>query len=484
MPTLSQEHAPIYEALERFRRMRVVPFDVPGHKRGRGNPELTRFLGERCVGIDVNSMKPLDNLCHPISVIRQAEDLAADAFGAAQAFLMVGGTTSAVQSMVLSTCKRGDKIILPRNVHRSVINALVLCGAQPIYVNPEVDKHLGIALGMRLPEVERAIRQNPDAVAVLVNNPTYYGICSDLRSIVKLAHEHHMLVLADEAHGTHFYFGDQFPVSAMEAEADMAAVSMHKSGGSLTQSSLLLTGPGISAGYVRQVINLTQTTSASYLLLSSLDLSRRNLALHGKETFRQVTSLAEYARSEINKIGDYYAYSRELVNGDSIYDFDITKLSVHTLDIGLAGIEVYDILRDDYDIQIEFGDIGNILAYISIGDRKQDVERLVSALAEIRRLYRRDKTGMLTQEYISPLVVATPQQAFYEEKESLPLRETAGRICSEFVMCYPPGIPILAPGEQITEEILDYILYAKEKGCSMTGPEDPNIERLNVLKGV
>lgn len=484
MPTLSQEHAPIYEALERFRRMRVVPFDVPGHKRGRGNPELTRFLGERCVGIDVNSMKPLDNLCHPISVIRQAEDLAADAFGAAQAFLMVGGTTSAVQSMVLSTCKRGDKIILPRNVHRSVINALVLCGAQPIYVNPELDKRLGIALGMRLPEVERAIRQNPDAVAVLVNNPTYYGICSDLRAIVKLAHEHHMLVLADEAHGTHFYFGDQFPVSAMEAEADMAAVSMHKSGGSLTQSSLLLTGPGISAGYVRQVINLTQTTSASYLLLSSLDLSRRNLALHGKETFRQVTSLAEYARSEINKIGDYYAYSKELVNGDSIYDFDITKLSVHTLDIGLAGIEVYDILRDDYDIQIEFGDIGNILAYISIGDRKQDVERLVSALAEIRRLYRRDKTGMLTQEYISPLVVATPQQAFYEEKESLPLRETAGRICSEFVMCYPPGIPILAPGEQITEEILDYILYAKEKGCSMTGPEDPNIERLNVLKGV
>lgn len=264
----------------------------------------------------------------------------------------------------------------------------------------------------------------------------------------------------------------------------MAAVSMHKSGGSLTQSSLLLTGPKISAGYVRQVINLTQTTSASYLLLSSLDLSRRNLALHGKETFRQVTYLAEYARSEINGIGDYYAYSKELVNGDSIYDFDITKLSIHTLDIGLAGIEVYDILRDDYDIQIEFGDIGNILAYVSIGDRKQDVERLVSALAEIRRLYRRDKAGMLTQEYISPLVAATPQQAFYEEKESLPLRETAGRICSEFVMCYPPGIPILAPGEQITKDILDYILYAKEKGCSMTGPEDPNIERLNVLKGV
>ena len=144
---LDQSQAPIYQALQPFRQMRVVPFDVPGHKRGRGNPELTEFLGQQCVSIDVNSMKPLDNLCHPISVIRQAEELAADAFGAAHAFLMVGGTTSAVQSMVLSTCKRGDKIILPRNVHRSVINALVLCGAIPVYVNPEVDHQLGISLG-------------------------------------------------------------------------------------------------------------------------------------------------------------------------------------------------------------------------------------------------------------------------------------------------------------------------------------------------
>ena len=205
---LDQTRAPIYEALERFREMRVVPFDVPGHKHGKGNPELVAFLGEKCVGIDVNSMKPLDNLCHPISVIREAEDLAAEAFGAARAFLMVGGTTSAVQSMVLATCKRGDKIILPRNVHRSVINALVLCGAVPVYVNPEVDVRLGISLGMRREQVGRAIRENPDAVAVLVNNPTYYGVCSDLRAIVKMAHDAGMLCLADEAHGTHFYFGD------------------------------------------------------------------------------------------------------------------------------------------------------------------------------------------------------------------------------------------------------------------------------------
>ena len=480
---LSQTDAPIYEALERFHKSRVVPFDVPGHKRGQGNPELKALLGEACVSNDVNSMKPLDNLCHPVSVIRDAEELAAEAFGAAHAFFMVGGTTSAVQAMILSVVKRGDKIILPRNVHRSVINAMILCGAIPVYVNPDMDPKLGIPLGMRISQLEEAMNQNPDAKAVLVNNPTYYGICSDIRYIVKMAHARGMKVLADEAHGTHFYFGDLLPTPAMAAGADLAAVSMHKSGGSLTQSSFLLAGPNVNAGYVRQIINLTQTTSGSYLLLTSLDISRRNLAIRGREEFGNVMRLAQYAREEINAIGGYYAYSRELVNNDSIYDFDVTKLSVYTLDIGLAGIEVYDLLRDEYDIQIEFGDLGNILAYVSIGDRIKNVERLVSALAEIRRRFKRDKTGLLTQEYLPPVVAVSPQEAFYAEKESLPIMETEGRICSEFVMCYPPGIPILAPGERITRDILEYIRYAKEKGCSMTGTEDPDINNLNVLKG-
>ena len=482
MEPLNQERAPIYEALEKFGKMRVVPFDVPGHKRGRGNPELTRLLGERCVSMDVNSMKPLDNLCHPVSVIREAEMLAAQAFGAAHAFLMVGGTTSAVQSMILTVAKRGEKIILPRNVHRSVMGAMVLCGAVPVYVNPECDHRLGIPLGMSVEAVKRAVEENPDAKAILVNNPTYYGICSDLKSIVEIAHSHGLLCLADEAHGTHFYFSDELPISAMAAGADMAAVSMHKSGGSLTQSSLLLVGPAMHEGYVRQIINLTQTTSGSYLLLSSLDISRRNLALRGEEAFKRVAGLARYARKEINIIGGYYAYGRELINGDSVFDFDETKLSVNTLEVGLAGIEVYDLLRDEYDIQIEFGDLGNILAYLSIGDRSRDIERLVSALAEIRRRFEKDPAGLMKQEYIDPEVAVSPQDAFYADKESLPIMETDGRICSEFVMCYPPGIPILAPGERITKDILDYIQYAKEKGCSMTGPEDPAIERLNVLR--
>ena len=478
-----QSRAPILEALEEMKQNRLVPFDVPGHKHGKGNPDLTRFLGEQCLSVDVNSMKMLDNLCHPVSVIREAEELAAEAFGAAHAYFMVGGTTSAVQSMVLSVCKRGDKIILPRNVHRSVINIMILGGAVPVYVDPDLDRRLGIALGMKLSEVEKAVAKNPDAKAILVNNPTYYGICSNLKGITDLAHAHGMKMLVDEAHGTHFYFDRELPMSAMQAGADMAAVSMHKSGGSLTQSSFLLIGPGMSEGYVRQIINISQTTSGSYLLMSSLDISRRNLALHGQEIFDKVREMVAYARGEINQIGDYYAYSKEIVNGDSVYDFDITKLSVNTLPVGLAGIEVYDLLRDEYDIQTEFGDLGNVLAYVSVGDRPRDIERLVSALAEIRRLYRRDPNSLMTAEYINPSVVFSPQDAFYSDKQSLPLRDCENRVCAEFVMCYPPGIPILAPGELITKDILDYILYAKEKGCSMTGPEDMELTRLNVMAG-
>lgn len=476
-----QQKAPIYEALVQYKANRVVPFDVPGHKQGRGNKELRDFLGKDCLSVDVNSMKPLDNLCHPVSVIREAEAIAADAFGAKQAFFMVNGTTSAVQSMVLSVCKRGEKIIMPRNVHRSAINALVISGAVPVYVNPGTNKELGIPLGMGLEDVRHAILEHPDAKAVLVNNPTYYGICSNLKAITELAHEHGMKVLVDEAHGTHFYFGKDMPISAMAAGADLAAVSMHKTGGSLTQSSFLLSNGTITEGYIRQIINLTQTTSGSYLLLSSLDISRRNLALRGKKIFKKVKKLAQYAREEINAIGDYYAFGKEICDGDAVFDFDETKLSVHTRDVGLAGIEVYDILRDEYNIQIEFGDIGNLLAIISVGDKEPAIERLVSALAEIRRLYSKDKQGMFDHEYINPLVIMTPQAAFYAPKRQIPIEESAGEICSEFVMCYPPGIPILAPGEKITPEILQYIGYAKEKGCFMTGTEDVKIEKINVV---
>ena len=262
----------------------------------------------------------------------------------------------------------------------------------------------------------------------------------------------------------------------------MAAVSVHKTGGSLTQSALLLLGKGIDPNYVRQIINLTQTTSASYLLMVSLDLARQNLALHGREFYAKTIEFAEYARKEINSIGGYYAFGEELCDGGAFYAFDKTKLSVHTRAMGLAGIEVYDLLRDEYDIQIEFGDIGNILAIITGGDRALEIERLLGALNLIKKFHGKSPAGLYDHEYIDPILEMTPQAAFYAEQETIPIEKTAGRVCSEFVMCYPPGIPILAPGERITQDILDYIAFAKEKGCSLTGCRDMNVEYLQVVK--
>lgn len=478
---LTQDNAPVLEALQRMKAARLLPFDVPGHKRGRGNAELLEFLGETALSYDVNSMKMLDNLCHPVSVIKDAEDLAAEAFKAAAAFFMVNGTSSAVEAMIMTAVKDGEKIIMPRNVHRSAINALILSGGVPVYVNPATNDNLGIALGMRLKDVMKAVEENPDAKAIFINNPTYYGVCSNIREIVKLAHNNNMLALADEAHGTHLYFNPRLPMSAMEAGADMAAVSLHKSGGSLTQSSMLLLGKNVNAGYASQIVNLTQTTSASYLLMASLDVTRRNLYLNGEKVFDKVINLVEYARDEINAVGDYYAYGREITDGDAAFDFDITKLSVYTRSIGLTGLEVYDILRDEYDIQIEFGDLGNILAYVSVGDREKDIERLVAALSEIRRNYKKDSSKLLKISYIEPKVSCPPKEAFYANKKALPLDECEGEIATELVMAYPPGIPILSPGELITEEILDYIKYAKKKGAQLTGTEDATLVRLNVI---
>ncbi|HPY63777.1 MAG TPA: aminotransferase class I/II-fold pyridoxal phosphate-dependent enzyme [Bacillota bacterium] len=480
---LDQTKAPIHNALLDYRRRRIVSFDVPGHKQGRGNEELAAFLGEQCLSVDVNSMKMLDTLIHPTGVIMEAEKLAADAFGADSCRFMVNGTTSAVQAMILSNCSPGDKIIMPRNVHRSAINALILARAVPIYVNPSVDKELGIPLAMSVKDVEVAIREHPDAVAVFVNNPTYYGVCPNLNEVVRIAHAAEMRVLVDEAHGTHFYFQDALPVSAMDAGADMSSVSLHKTGGSLTQSSLLLLGPSMrkDGGYVHQIINLTQTTSASYLLLSSLDITRRNLALRGQKIYERVIEFANYARDEINQIGGYNAFGKERCDGDAFFAFDSCKLPLHTIKMGLSGIEIYDILRDEYDIQIEFGDMLNCLAILSVGDRPVAIERLIAALADIRFTYGKEPARHLVNEYIPPVVVMTPAEAFYAPSEQLPLAKCEGRIASESIMCYPPGIPILAPGERVTAEVLTYIRFAKEKGSRMTGTEDSAVEKLYVL---
>ena len=479
---LDHNKAPIYEAVKKLIDEETIPFDVPGHKRGRGNPYLQEFLGKKALEYDINSSKTVDNAMHPTGVIREAEKLMADCFSADDAFLMVNGTTSAVQAMIMVACKEGDKIILPRNVHKSAINALILSGAVPVYINPGVNNDLGISLGMSIDDVRKTIEENPDAKAILIINPTYYGICSNIEEIAKVAHDYGMLVLVDEAHGTHFYFSEEPPYGGMQLGADMCALSLHKTGGSLTQSSALLVNKTrVNPQYVRNIINITQTTSSSYLLLGSLDLARMQLALKGKKLIRNAIELANYGREEIRKLGDYKVFCKDLINQDSVAYYDVTKLSVNVTNLGLTGFEIGNILRDEYKILIEYPDANNFMCIVSLGDTKENIDKLVYALKEIKEKYALEKRDIATAEFITPIVSVSPREAFYARKMPVLFTESEGLVSGEFIMCYPPGIPVVAPGEIISKEAIEYILYSKIKGSVITGTEDLTNKYIKIL---
>ena len=477
---MDQKNTPLADALNAQSQAGTIAFDVPGHK---GTlPEMVEFFGRRCLSLDKNSRASIDNLMSPSGVIRQAETLAAEAFGASAAFFMVGGTTSCVQSMILAVCQPGDSIILPRNIHASVLNGIILAGAIPVYMRPEISDEFGISLGVTVDEVKRLIDENPKATALLLNHPTYYGICSNLREIIGIAHEHNIKVLVDEAHGAHFYFCDELPVGAMRCGADMCAVSMHKTGGSLTQSSILLTGKNIDAQYIREIINLTLTTSSSYLLTASLDIARSFMATKGEDCLKKLIRSIKTAKEKINKLKGFLAFGKESFTEASVYAFDDTKLCVNARRSGYAGIEIYSVLRDRYGIQLEFGDIGNFLALPSMITPDEDLKKLTAALTDLDKSAQIKPYATVRYEYVPPIVKTSPRDAFFAPKKTVPIEESSDSVCGEFVMCYPPGIPILAPGELITQEALDLIAFASEKGCSITGLQDNRLKDIKVLK--
>jgi len=477
-----QEQTPLFDAMKKYHEKKIIPFDVPGHKQGNALSEFTDYFGKTIMQIDVNSSKPLDNLSNPIGIIKEAEDLTAKLFNASSAFFLVNGTTSGIQAMIMAVCNPGEKIILPRNVHRSAINGLILADAIPVYMEPDINDDLGIAYNVSLKSVRETILKNLDAKAILITNPTYYGFSANLSEIVKFAHQYNILVLVDEAHGSHLDFHDDLPISAMNANADISTISMHKTGGSLTQSSiLLLRDEFIDKNHVKTILNMMQTTSASYLLMSSLDVARKNLALNGHKEFKRVIELSRYARDEINNIKGLSSFGNELQDDDSICGFDETKLSIKVNDLGLTGFEVYDILRDDYDIQMEFGDAYHTLAVLSIGDTKENIDKLIYALKDISKKHNSKPLILRKIALHNPEVIVSPRDAFYSHKRQKKLEDCEGDVSAEFIMAYPPGIPIITPGERINKEIIEYIQFLKKQDSMLTGTQDPYVDFINVL---
>ena len=488
MSKLDQSKTPLFSVLKNeYVGRDILPFHVPGHKRGKGvDKEFYDFMGNGPFSMDVTIFKMVDGLHQPKSCIKEAQELAADAYGVKKSFFAVNGTSGAIQAMIMSVMKAGDKILVPRNVHKSVSAGIILSGSEPIYMNPEIDEELGIAHGVRPQTVENMLKQHPDIKAVLIINPTYYGVATDIKKIADIVHSYDIPLIVDEAHGPHLHFHDDLPISAVDAGADMCTQSTHKIIGAMTQMSLLhVNSDRIDVNKVQQILSLLHTTSPSYPLMASLDCARRQIATEGTALLDKAIKLAKRFRSEVNKIPGMSCFGEEIVGREGVFAFDPTKVTVTAKELGLTGAELETLLVDDYNIQMELSDFYNVLGLITIGDTDESIDKFIEALKDISNRYygkgNKIKRNIIRMPGI-PEQVLIPREAFYSEKNTIPFKESAGKICGEMIMAYPPGIPIITPGERITEEIIEYVEDLKEAQLHIQGMADPELININVIE--
>lgn len=482
MKELEHEEIPLLYNLKEYSNKNISCFDVPGHVKNKGVEILNTYFGEDLMSMDINSSPQMDNVSNPKSIIKDAQELLAKAYKSDKAFFITNGTTCAIQTMILSTINPGDKVLLPRNIHKSAINSLILSGGEPIFIEPEFSEELGISLNIDAEKVKNILYKRNDIKAIFLLNPTYYGACCDLEKIIKICREKNVLVLVDEAHGAHFSFNEELPTSAMELGAHMSAVSMHKSGGALTQASVLLVNKEIDCQKVQQIVNMLQSTSASYLLMASIDGARYNLVKNGEKQLANAIKLARYAKSRLNELDNIKVVSTELLNNKGVHFIDETKLCINVSDTNLTGFEVYDLLYKKFDIQVELGDINNILALVSLGTTIEDIDRLINALKTISITNKKakDKKNIKIKQ-INPIVKLNPREAFYANKKSIDINDCVNEISGESIMAYPPGIPVVAPGELITQEIIDYIKLLKESNAYLCDMKDKTLQTILVI---
>jgi arginine decarboxylase len=481
-----QNQTPFYTKLREYAMSHPVPFDVPGHKLGRLPNDMIDFVGMNLFLLDSNAPLGLDTLSKPNGVIKEAEKLLAEACNADKAYFLTNGTTVGILAMIMASVRAKEKIIMPRNVHKSAINALILSGAMPVFIKPDIDVELGIANGVTYEAVKRAIHKHPDAKAVFVINPTYFGMTSELARIVELAHEHDMCVLVDEAHGAQFYFSDRLPATAMSVGADISASSMHKTAGSLTQSSMLLTkGDRVDSVRLRSTLNMLQSTSPNSLLIASIDCARKTMYFEGEQMIGKVIDMADKIRHRIKAIPGLQIVDKAYVEKRGNFTFDETKLVIKVSELGITGFEVLKEIRRKYNIQLELAESHIILAVLTAGTTHDDLESLVLALKDLsKRYYKvRNKLPKIDFGYQFPETYSRPREAYHAPKMSVPLADAAGEISAESIMIYPPGIPLVIPGEIISKDVVEDIEFYIKNGSVIHSDLDNGyikiVDRLN-----
>ena len=487
--SLPQEKAPIIEALRRYRG--TVRFHMPGHRGVGADPELASLLGPQALSCDVTGVPGLDDLHEPHGCIEDAEKLAAQAFGADKTFFSVNGTTSAIQSMVMAALGEGDALIIPRNVHKSILSAIILTGARPVFALPSYDPYLGFAFGVEESSIAKCLRENSKPKAALLVNPTYYGTATDLTPVAARLHEAGALLLVDEAHGPHFRFHPRLPKPTLDSGADAVAQGAHKMIGALTQASFLhVKGSRMDPARLKASFQFLTSTSPSYLLLASLDAARRQMALHGRELIQKALELAAVLRDLVNEVPGLYSFGEEAVGRPGFDSLDLTKVTVTVRELGITGYRAEKYLRERWGIQVEMSDLYNILVIVSFANTLEEVRRLVHAL---QALVEAVKSGELDRDLIRaqksipelppvPMMAMTPSNAVRAPYERVTLHDARDRVSAEVVTCYPPGIPILYPGEVIGRDSIDYLELVRGLAFGVSGPEDRSLRTLRVVK--
>ncbi len=479
------ERAPLAAAMKAYAASGALAFHTPGHKQGAGaHPLLRALVTEEGLREEVSLAEELDDLHRPEGCLKEAQEKAARLWGADEAIFSVNGTTGAIHAMMTATLSPGDEVVVPRNMHRSVVGGLILSGARPVYAAPETDEALGIAHGVTAAAVRRALESHPAARAVMAVYPTYYGVASELREIAAAAHERGLPLLVDEAHGAHLRFSDGLPPDALSCGADLVAQSTHKLLSAMTQASMLFRKGGrVSPERVRSAASLIATTSPNYLLMASLDVARLQMEDEGEMRVGRAVRLAEELRAEINALPGLWCFGRERMGRPGAAALDVTKLTVNVSGLGLSGEEAMRSLREK-SIQAELADARNVLFIVSMADTERETERLLAALTALSREAQGGRTAAPLSVPTAPALatVLSPREAFFAARESVPMEKAAGRVAAEEIAFYPPGIPAVAPGERMTGEMIAYLREAARMGLKVTGPQDPSLSFLRVVK--
>ena len=482
MDTDEQLKTPLFDAMVGLAESRKVSFHTPGHKSGKGiSTRFRKFVGPKIFSIDLTTLDEVDSLHKPRGVIKEAQELAAKAYGADRSYFLLNGTTGGNHAMILAACNPGDKVLLSRNAHKSVLAAMILSGVQPVFFRPAIDENLKIILNVTFQETRKAIDENPDAKVLFLTSPNYYGLCAELDQIIPYAHNRGITVLVDEAHGPHLKFHPELPPSAIELRADLCTQSTHKIIGGMTQASMLhAQGTRIDLPTLTNVLRFIQTTSPSYILMASLDLARMQMATEGEKLLDKTIRLAQEARTKINKIPGLVCFGE-----DSVGKFDMTKLTIGVNELGISGYQVSQCLNIEHNIQVEMADAFHILVIVSIGDRRDDLSRLVDALKEIAaNLYGKGplpELPSLSMIDFNNEVVMTPREAFFADHRYVALEDAVGEISSEIVTVYPPGVPVLVPGERVAPQTITYLKEMLKLDATIDGLDETN-QYLGVVK--